>query len=68
MSREKSSLCMHGLRQSARQRARMLSSVADLSFVDPTRLQAVSESRGVDPYNTSGSFDSSRAWARVGKR
>jgi hypothetical protein len=26
------------------------------------------DSRGNDPYNTSGSFDRSRNWARVGKR
>lgn len=26
------------------------------------------ESSGNDPYNTSGSFDRSRNWARVGKR
>jgi hypothetical protein len=31
-------------------------------------LEAVGENRGVDPYNTSGSFDRTRAWARVGKR
>jgi hypothetical protein len=31
-------------------------------------LVAVDENRGVDPYNTSGSFDRTRAWARVGKR
>jgi hypothetical protein len=27
--------------------------------------EAVGENRGVDPYNTSGSFDRTRAWARV---
>lgn len=32
------------------------------------RLKAADENRGVDPYNTSGSFDRTRAWARVGKR
>ncbi len=26
------------------------------------------ESHGIDPYNTSGSFDRSRNWMRVGKR
>ncbi len=26
------------------------------------------QTRGNDPYNTSGSFDRSRNWARVGKR
>ena len=40
----------------------------DLSLVDTSRLRAASESRGVDPYNTSGSFDRKRNWTRVGKR
>jgi hypothetical protein len=30
--------------------------------------EIVREDRGVDPYNTSGSFDRSKAWTRVGKR
>jgi hypothetical protein len=31
-------------------------------------ISIVHEDRGVDPYNTSGSFDRNKAWARVGKR
>jgi hypothetical protein len=31
-------------------------------------LKVVDENRGVDPYNTSGSFDRTRNWTRVGKR
>jgi hypothetical protein len=31
-------------------------------------LKATDEHRGVDPYNTSGSFDRKRNWMRVGKR
>jgi hypothetical protein len=31
-------------------------------------LKAVDEHRGSDPYNTSGSFDRKKNWARVGKR
>ena len=31
-------------------------------------LKAANENRGFDPYNTSGSFDRTRNWARVGKR
>jgi hypothetical protein len=31
-------------------------------------LKEVNEDRGVDPYNTSGSFDRTRNWMRVGKR
>jgi hypothetical protein len=29
---------------------------------------AQSKDRGVDPYNTSGSFDRKKNWAKVGKR
>jgi hypothetical protein len=36
--------------------------------VDVAPLKVVDENRGVDPYNTSGSFDRNRNWARVGKR
>jgi hypothetical protein len=31
-------------------------------------VKVVHEDRGVDPYNTSGSFDRKKAWARLGKR
>ena len=31
-------------------------------------LKVVNEDRGVDPYNTSGSFDRKKNWMRVGKR
>ena len=34
---------------------------------DPARKQG-NEQRGSDPYNTSGSFDRKKNWARVGKR
>jgi hypothetical protein len=40
----------------------------DLSLVDTARLRAANENRGVDPYNTSGSFDRKKNWTRVGKR
>jgi hypothetical protein len=30
--------------------------------------KAANEKRGFDPYNTSGSFDRKKNWARVGKR
>jgi hypothetical protein len=36
--------------------------------VNVAPLKVVDENRGVDPYNTSGSFDRNRNWARVGKR
>jgi hypothetical protein len=36
--------------------------------VAPAPLKAANEQRGFDPYNTSGSFDRKKHWARVGKR
>ena len=36
--------------------------------VDVAPLKVVNENRGVDPYNTSGSFDRKKNWMRVGKR
>jgi hypothetical protein len=36
--------------------------------VDVAALKVENEDRGVDPYNTSGSFDRTKNWARVGKR
>jgi hypothetical protein len=30
--------------------------------------KAANEQRGFDPYNTSGSFDRTKNWAKVGKR
>ena len=35
---------------------------------DAAPLKMVNEDRGVDPYNTSGSFDRKKNWMRVGKR
>jgi hypothetical protein len=31
-------------------------------------VEIIDEDRGVDPYNTSGSFDRNKNWSRVGKR
>jgi hypothetical protein len=36
--------------------------------VDTAPPKAADEDRGVDPYNTSGSFDRKHNWTRVGKR
>ncbi len=36
--------------------------------LDAAPPKAASENRGSDPYNTSGSFDRKKNWARVGKR
>ena len=50
--------------------------VRELSQADATETlsvnsgppKAANEQRGVDPYNTSGSFDRKKNWAKVGKR
>lgn len=39
-----------------------------LSVVDQTPRKAANQNRGFDPYNTSGSFDRKKNWARIGKR
>ena len=36
--------------------------------VEDAPLKAVNENRGSDPYNTSGSFDRTKNWTRIGKR
>jgi hypothetical protein len=36
--------------------------------VEKTPVKAANDQRGFDPYNTSGSFDRKKNWARVGKR
>jgi hypothetical protein len=36
--------------------------------VKPAPQNAAIEQRGVDPYNTSGSFDRTKNWAKVGRR
>ena len=36
--------------------------------VAPAPIKAANEQRGFDPYNTSGSFDRKKNWAKVGKR
>ena len=38
-----------------------------LTFISPKPKQA-KDMLGVDPYNTSGSFDRKKNWTRVGKR
>ncbi len=56
-------------RRSTLQRTRLSASPAVLTFANIARLRVLSnEPRGGDPYNSSGSFDVSRAWERVGKR
>ena len=43
--------------------------VAQRQTFDPApSLKVIDEDRGVDPYNTSGSFDRTKNWTRVGKR
>jgi hypothetical protein len=42
--------------------------VTEKLSADSTPLKAANENRGFDPYNTSGSFDRTKNWAKVGKR
>jgi hypothetical protein len=46
---------------------RQASAAKELS-VDVAPRKAANENRGFDPYNTSGSFDRTKNWVRVGKR
>jgi hypothetical protein len=39
-----------------------------LSLVDSGNSKNLSKHQGSDPYNTSGSFDRTKNWTRVGKR
>jgi hypothetical protein len=47
---------------------RQANAAPKLSVESPAPLKAANEQRGFDPYNTSGSFDRKKNWARVGKR
>jgi hypothetical protein len=40
----------------------------ELCVESAPRLEAANQHHGFDPYNTSGSFDRKKNWARVGKR
>jgi hypothetical protein len=51
-----------GVRELRRARREQQLSVKDAP------LKAVNENRGSDPYNTSGSFDRTKNWTRIGKR
>jgi hypothetical protein len=46
---------------------REAAAVKELSL-DMAPRKPAGEKRGFDPYNTSGSFDRTKNWARVGKR
>jgi len=50
---------VHELRRAKRERQ---------LIVEDAPLKAVNENRGSDPYNTSGSFDRTKNWTRIGKR
>jgi hypothetical protein len=42
--------------------------VRDPLSLDTSKLKLVNENHGSDPYNTSGSFDRTKNWTRIGKR
>jgi hypothetical protein len=46
---------------------RQSTAARELRVEDPP-IKAANGQRGFDPYNTSGSFDRKKNWARVGKR
>jgi len=53
----------------AQQPRRPVASIpASVDMVDPRQLKVIDDKQGFDPYNSSGGFDRSRAWARVGRR
>jgi hypothetical protein len=55
-----------GARSAQRPKGQQLHAV-QLQVADaPSKAQA--DERGNDPYNTSGSFDRTKNWARIGKR
>jgi hypothetical protein len=39
-----------------------------LKVLDTSKLKVVNENHGSDPYNTSGSFDRTKNWSRIGRR
>ena len=39
-----------------------------LKVLDTSKLKVVHEDHGIDPYNTSGSFDRTKNWSRIGRR
>ncbi len=43
-------------------------SVAQALRLNAVPVKAANEKQGFDPYNTSGSFDRKKNWARIGKR
>jgi hypothetical protein len=48
--------------------AKKLGVAAQELSVEIAPLKAANENRGFDPYNTSGSFDRTKNWTRIGKR
>jgi hypothetical protein len=47
---------------------RQAKAASQLSVDSSAPLKAANEQRGFDPYNSSGSFDRTKNWTRVGKR
>ncbi len=56
------------LRQAEQPRRPIAITPASIQMVDRRRLKVIDDKQGFDPYNSSGSFDRSRAWERVGKQ
>jgi hypothetical protein len=58
------SLFSYGVREL--RESKKIDQALSLSLVEPVKGSGAS--RGFDPYNTSGSFDRTKHWTRVGKR
>ena len=56
------------LERSRSARAEAASGGADGGRLRTVRVRPVDHAQGFDPYNSTGSFDRSKSWARVGKR
>ncbi len=57
-----------GMRQTKLAQSTRGASANPLELDEEQQRNAANEARGFDPYNTSGSFDRRKHWARVGKR
>jgi len=57
-----------GVRETKHAQSTRGASAKPLTLDEEQQRNAANEARGFDPYNTSGSFDRKKHWARVGKR
>jgi len=58
----------NGERRREQRRAEDAAKIASRLSLEVDDAQALAKDRGSDPYNTSGGFDRTKNWSRVGKR